>query len=141
VWVEMAAEDAAAEGVAEGDVLEVATPRGAVVAKLRISGIRRGVVFLPFHYGYWDTPAGAEPDTRGRAANELTITDWDAVSKQPLFKTAAARVTRVSAADGPSPAPTTTASRPVGDGVPETVGGPAAEADEALRPWSTEEQR
>jgi len=70
VWVEMAAEDAAAEGVAEGDVLEVATPRGAVVAKLRISGIRRGVVFLPFHYGYWDTPSGDEPGAAGRAANE-----------------------------------------------------------------------
>jgi predicted molibdopterin-dependent oxidoreductase YjgC len=137
----MAADDAAAEGVVEGDVLEVSTPRGAVVAKLRISGIRRGVVFLPFHYGYWDTPAGDEPGTRGRAANELTITDWDAVSKQPLFKTAAARVTRVSAGDGPSPAPTTTASRPVGDGVPETVGGPAAETDEAVGPWTPEVQQ
>jgi anaerobic selenocysteine-containing dehydrogenase len=141
VWVEMAAEDAAAEGVVEGDVLEVSTPRGAVVAKLRISGIRPGVLFLPFHYGYWDTPAGEEPATEGRAANELTITDWDAVSKQPLFKTAAARVTRVAAADGPSPAPTTTASRPVGVGVPATVGGPAAETDEALRPWEPEVSR
>ncbi len=27
----------------------------------------------------------------GRAANELTITDWDPVSKQPLFKTSACR--------------------------------------------------
>jgi anaerobic selenocysteine-containing dehydrogenase len=141
VWVEMAAQDAAAEGLVEGDVLRVSTARGAVMAKLRISGIRRGVIFLPFHYGYWDTPAGEEPETHGRAANELTITDWDAVSKQPLFKTAAARVTRVSAGEGPSPAPTTTASRPVGDGVPETVGGAAAEADEALGPWSAEVQR
>ena len=33
------------------------------------------------------------PDAgRRRAANELTITSWDPVSKQPLFKVAAARV-------------------------------------------------
>ncbi len=48
---------------------------------------------MPFHYGYWDTPGGHEPaNGAGRAANELTITDWDPVSKQPLFKTSAARV-------------------------------------------------
>ena len=50
-------------------------------------------MFLPFHYGYWDTPAGDCPtDGAGRAANELTVTDWDPVSKQPLFKTSAARI-------------------------------------------------
>jgi hypothetical protein len=34
----------------------------------------------------------------------------------------------------PSPAPTTTGSRPVGGGVPETRGGPAAEAEQVLSP-------
>jgi hypothetical protein len=71
-------------------------------------------VFLPFHYGYWDTAGGKEPAGKGRAANELTITDWDAASKQPIFKTAAARIVRVGAGDGPAPAPTTTASTPAG---------------------------
>jgi hypothetical protein len=54
-------------------------------------------VFLPFHYGYWDTPevSGLGGDQPGRAANELTITDWDPVSKQPLFKTSACRLQRV----------------------------------------------
>ena len=74
----MSAADAGAYGLHEGDLLEVTTPRAAVRARLRISGIRAGVVFLPFHYGYWDTPAGHEPDGGARAANELTITDWDA---------------------------------------------------------------
>jgi len=55
------------------------------------------VLFLPFHYGYWDRPAGHEPDGHGRAANELTVTAWDPASKQPLFKTAAAQVERISA--------------------------------------------
>jgi hypothetical protein len=56
------------------------------------------MVFLPFHYGYWDTPAGHRPPDEGpgRAANETTVTDWDPVSKQPLFKTGAARVTLVA---------------------------------------------
>ena len=33
--------------------------RGAIEAPARISGIRPGVVFVPFHYGYWDRDAGA----------------------------------------------------------------------------------
>ncbi|OMQ14328.1 nitrate reductase, partial [Modestobacter sp. VKM Ac-2676] len=134
VWVELSAGDAADRGFAEGDLLEIRTPRGRVEARLRISGIRPGVAFLPFHYGYWDEPAGHEPDgKRGRAANELTLTDWDPVSKQPIFKTAAASVRRLSRSKGtPSPAPTTTGSRPVSADVPPTTGGPAATATEQL---------
>jgi hypothetical protein len=74
-------------------------------------------VFAPFHYGHWDpddlTP---EPDADHRTANELTMTVWDPVSKQPSFKTAACRVTRLRAGDGPAPAPTNTASAPVSGG-------------------------
>jgi len=128
VWVEMAASDAADRGLGEGDLMEITTPRGRVEAKLRVSGIRPGVVFLPFHYGYWDTgDEGPE-----RAANELTVTDWDPVSKQPLFKTAAAAVRKIADADGPSAAPTTTASAPVAGAPPATAGGSAAEARETV---------
>ncbi|WP_218120665.1 molybdopterin oxidoreductase family protein [Geodermatophilus sp. DSM 45219] len=132
VWVEMSASDAADRGWSEGDLLAVTTPRGRVEAKLRISGIRPGVLFLPFHYGYWDQPAGHEPDGHGRAANELTLTDWDPCSKQPIFKTAAANATRLAPGDGPAAAPTTTGSRPVAGDVPPTRGGAAAEAVEEL---------
>jgi hypothetical protein len=105
---------------------------------VRITGIRDGIVFVPFHYGYWDV---SDVDGNGdvsdvghrRAANELTITDWDPVSKQPIFKTAAVRVSRVAAGDGhTAPAPTNTASRPVTADVPTTHGGPAALVDERL---------
>ena len=58
----------------------------------RITEIREGAVFIPFHYGYWDVTNGAP-----RAANELTITDWDPNSKQPLFKVGAVSVARVDA--------------------------------------------
>ena len=135
VWVEASAADAKAHGWAEGDVLSVRTPRGEVTARLRISGIREGVLFLPFHYGYWDTADGDRPDGHGRAANELTLTDWDPASKQPIFKTAAAAASRVEASGGmPAPAPTTTASRPVdAAAVHPTTGGPNAVADEQLQ--------
>jgi len=128
VWVEIHPEDAAGLGISEGDRVQVSSPRGDITAPARISGIRPGIVFVPFHYGSWD----AEDATR-RAANEMTITAWDPVSKQPIFKVAAVRLERVNSSDGqPAPAPTTTASAPVGDGVPATVGGQAAEASSEL---------
>ncbi|GAA3262001.1 molybdopterin oxidoreductase family protein [Nonomuraea helvata] len=133
-WVEMSPADASRDGFAEGDLLEIATARGSVRARLRITEMRDGLVFLPFHYGYWDLPGGCGPGAgSGRAANELTITDWDPVSKQPLFKTAAARVSLVEVCPGtPSLAPTTTASRPVSAEVPATAGGAEAQAEESL---------
>lgn len=133
VWVEMSVADAEVLGAGEGDLLEVSTPRGSVQARVRVSGIRDGVLFLPFHYGYWDTPDGDRPDGDGRAANELTITDWDPVSKQPLFKTAAAAVRIIAAGDGrPSPAPTTTGSAPAAGSPPATRGGRTAICDEQM---------
>lgn len=130
VWVEMSTDDAAALELDEGDLVEVSNPRGALRGRLRISGIRPGLIFVPFHYGYWDTENGTGPDPSGpgRAANETTITDWDPASKQPLFKTAAAAVTLVEKGGGrPSPAPTTTASVPARpEGAAPTRGGPAA---------------
>jgi ferredoxin-nitrate reductase len=92
VWVELSPDDAADAGVEEGDLVRVVSPRGALAAPARINGIRPGVIFVPFHYGYWDAGDGASPDGAGRAANELTITAWDPVSKQPQFKLAAVRI-------------------------------------------------
>ena len=60
------------------------SPRGWVCAPARIGGIRPGTVFIPFHYG--------EPH---RAANELTLSVWDPVSKQPVFKVAAVSLSKV----------------------------------------------
>ncbi|TDW92250.1 molybdopterin oxidoreductase family protein [Kribbella sp. VKM Ac-2566] len=119
VWVEMSAYDAELQGWDEGDLLRISTSRGSVRARLRISGIRPATLFLPFHYGYWDAP----DERSARAANELTATDWDPCSKQPLFKCAAARVERIGVGNAPSPAPTTTASKPVVAGVSPTRGG------------------
>lgn len=99
--------------------------------RARITDIRRGGVFVPFHYGYWDRDA--DNGDHDRAANELTITEWDPASKQPIYKTAACRIEKVADADGQfAPAPTTTASRPRAD-VPPTVGGATAQATEEIR--------
>jgi anaerobic selenocysteine-containing dehydrogenase len=113
-WIELAPVDAQRLEIEEGDLVRVESPRGAVKAAARISGIREGVVFAPFHYGYWDDPEGAEPNGRPRAANELTITAWDPVSKQPRFKVGKVRVQKLAAANGQaSRAPTVGAAAPV----------------------------
>ncbi|WP_433410276.1 molybdopterin oxidoreductase family protein [Saccharomonospora azurea] len=107
-WAELSARDAEALGIAEGDLVRVESARGRVDVPARIGRGRDGVVFLPFHYGYWDSGA----DAHTRAANELTQTEWDPVSKQPLFKLSAVRVVRLGGGAGPAPAPTTAASAP-----------------------------
>ncbi len=110
-------------------MVRLESPRGQLEAKARISGIKEGVVFAPFHYGYFD-----EPNGHHRAANELTITEWDPASKQPLYKVGSVRVTKVADAGGtPAPAPTTTASAPASNGqVLETAGGRDAEVKETV---------
>ncbi|MFD9700234.1 molybdopterin oxidoreductase family protein [Lentzea sp. NPDC059081] len=81
-WVEISVADAGDLGVAEGDVVRVESERGGVEVPVRIGRCRDGVVFLPFHYGF-------------QAANEVTHTEWDPVSKQPMFKISAVRIRRV----------------------------------------------
>jgi anaerobic selenocysteine-containing dehydrogenase len=130
MWVEMSEGDAAKEGLTEGDLAEITSPRGSVHARVRIAAIRDGVLFLPFHYGYWDTddPSGTDGH---RCANELTMTDWDPVSKQPLFKAAVAAIAKVEAEPVTTAAPTTTASAPInGRRPPPTVGGDSGRVDE-----------
>jgi ferredoxin-nitrate reductase len=93
-FVQINEEDAARLGISDGESVEVASRRGSVRAPARVGGIEPGVVFLPFHYGYWDEGGG---ESHARAANELTLTAWDPVSKQPYFKYAAAQVHKVGA--------------------------------------------
>jgi anaerobic selenocysteine-containing dehydrogenase len=87
VWVEISEADADRESIGDGDIVEVSTSRGTIAGRARIGTIRAGVIFVPFHYGYWDRPSDTN---HHRAANELTPTDWDPASKQPTLKMAAA---------------------------------------------------
>jgi anaerobic selenocysteine-containing dehydrogenase len=108
VWVELNPVDAGKLDIGEGDLVRVESQRGAVEGRARLCEIRPGVLFVPFHYGYWDTWDTAAGDAdHHRAANELTITSWDPVSKQPIFKVAAVRVRKLADSAGTvSPAPT-----------------------------------
>jgi ferredoxin-nitrate reductase len=89
VFVQVSAADAQDHGIIEGDVMEVVSRRGTIQARARIGEIEAGHVFVPFHFGYWDGKGSRS------AANELTITGWDPVSKQPHFKYAAVKLVRV----------------------------------------------
>ncbi|MGN6197356.1 molybdopterin oxidoreductase family protein [Humibacter sp.] len=102
MWVELSQQDAARLGVAEGDIVRVRSRRASIEAPARVSHVREGVVFAPWHYG----------SSTETAANELTLSAWDPVSKQPEFKVSAVTVERLRAGDAPAPAPTNTASAP-----------------------------
>lgn len=87
-YVQISEEDAATYGITDGDMIEVESRRGKVTEPAKVGGIEPGLVFIPFHYGYWDD------DSRKRAANELTLSEWDPVSKQPHFKYAAVKISK-----------------------------------------------
>ncbi|KAJ3040232.1 hypothetical protein HDV00_011330 [Rhizophlyctis rosea] len=82
--------DAEKLGIRDGDLCRVTSRRGVVEVKARVGNINVGLVFIPFHYGYWDSK-----DMRKRAGNELTLSGWDAISKQPYFKFGAVKVEKV----------------------------------------------
>lgn len=90
-------DDALRLGIKEGESLRVTSRRGAAEAPARIGDIEPGTLFMPFHYGYWDDPG------RARAANELTLYEWDPVSKQPHFKYAAVKLEKVQGKPLPQP--------------------------------------
>lgn len=100
-WAEISHADAERLGIADGDKVRVSTPRGSIEVPARLTAGREGTVFVPFHYG-------GGPGT----ANELTITAWDPVSKQPQLKVCGASVERIGPGTGPMP-PTGLAGREV----------------------------
>jgi anaerobic selenocysteine-containing dehydrogenase len=99
-WVELHERDATDAGLADRDLAVVESPRGRIVVPVRVTDISPGTVFVPFHFGDLDpVPDEDAPPRRSgrpRAANELTITAWDPVSKQPTFKSGAVRVRRAN---------------------------------------------
>ncbi|MBV9890922.1 MAG: molybdopterin-dependent oxidoreductase [Rhizobacter sp.] len=96
-FVQMANEDAERLGLAEGDWVRVTSRRGVAEAPVRVGDIALGHLFIPFHFGYWDHPG------RARAANELTLFDWDPVSKQPHFKHSAVRIEKIAGPETAEP--------------------------------------
>jgi anaerobic selenocysteine-containing dehydrogenase len=92
VFVSINKADAKKLGIADGDIVRIVSRRAHVEAPARVGEVvARGTVFIPFHYGELD---------RNEAANNLMPKTHDAVSKQPVQKSAAVRIEKVRNADG-----------------------------------------
>ncbi|WP_210530495.1 molybdopterin oxidoreductase family protein [Rubellimicrobium arenae] len=98
-FVQVSEEDAARLGIGDGDWIRVTSRRGSAEAPARVGDIEPGHLFIPFHFGYWDNPG------RARAANEMTLFDWDPISKQPHFKHSAVRLEKIDAPTTRQPEP------------------------------------
>jgi predicted molibdopterin-dependent oxidoreductase YjgC len=84
--VDLSPADARSIGVADGDVVRIASRRGAVEAPVRIdAGLRAGLVFMSFHFP-------EEVDV-----NQLTIDATDPKSGTAEFKASAVRIERIEA--------------------------------------------
>ena len=80
LYVEMNVADALRLRVADGDEVMVTTPRGETEARARLTdGVKRGVVFMPFHF----------PGT-----NILTSEVTDPEARIPEFKVSACKISR-----------------------------------------------
>src|SRR5690606_23108855 len=85
-YVEIHPEDALSRGIQNNDVVVVKNERGTVRVCAKITDeIKRGVVFLPMHWG----KILNRDDAR---ANNLTSTLVDPMSKEPDFKFSAVEV-------------------------------------------------
>ncbi len=83
----MSARDMELRRLASGDLVRVASRRGALVVEVEASeSVRPGQCFLPMHWG--------SRFMGGRGVNALTLPVFDAVSKQPELKHAAVQVTK-----------------------------------------------
>jgi len=95
-YVEVHPDDAAAVGLVAGQLAELSSRRGTLRLPVRYNtGLTRGLVFVPFHWG----------DEQGEhtAANYLTISAIGRIAKQPEFKYCAVRL--APAVDAPQPEP------------------------------------
>ncbi|GAA5868208.1 hypothetical protein JCM1840_006186 [Sporobolomyces johnsonii] len=91
-FVQISEEDAAELDIKKGDMIIVENRRGALELPAKIGEIVKGNIFIPFHYGAADQDDADGKPVRARAANELTESAWDFVSKQPAFKAGSANI-------------------------------------------------
>jgi assimilatory nitrate reductase catalytic subunit len=80
-WVEVNPADAAELGARVGGLVDLVSRRGRVSrVPVRITGtVRRGEVFVPFHYDE-------------RCVNRLTLDEFDPISREPNYKQSAVRL-------------------------------------------------
>ena len=85
-WVEINTEDAAALDIRDEEMVRAITRRGEITIGARVTNnIKKGVVFMPFHY-------------KECAANVLTNNALDPVAAIPEFKACAVRLEKIAEA-------------------------------------------
>jgi ferredoxin-nitrate reductase len=86
-YIEIHPTDAAARGVADGDIVHVSSRRGFIRVKARMgTAVAPGCVFAPFHWG--------DSFARNTAANYLTNPVIGRIAKEPEFKYCAVQVVK-----------------------------------------------
>ena len=87
-FLELNPSDARRNGIRDADFAEIASRRGKAVVQVRVTAeTRPGTCFMPFH---WGRQFGFY-----KAANNLTVTARDPVSRQPELKACAVRLQKV----------------------------------------------
>jgi anaerobic selenocysteine-containing dehydrogenase len=87
-YMEMHSADGEALGLVENDCVTVSSIRGSIQIEVRLTGrIRRGMVFMPFHWGDFYA--------LGQVANTLTNDAIDPLSKEPEYKACAVKIERL----------------------------------------------
>ena len=85
-WIEINADEAKEMGIRDKEMVRAVTRRGEVQVPARVTPrIKRGVVFMPFHFVEC-------------AANVLTINALDPVAKIPEYKACAVRIEKIAEA-------------------------------------------
>jgi ferredoxin-nitrate reductase len=88
-FMEMHSADAEALGISEHECVKVSSLRGMIQIEVQLSGrIRRGTVFMPFHWGDFYA--------LGQVTNTLTHDAIDPISKEPEYKACAVRIEKIS---------------------------------------------
>lgn len=89
-FLEIHPKDAEERGIGEGDPVQITGHRGMVQVNAKLTkDIRRGVVFLPMHWGKMLNNGASR-------TNNLTNPLFDPISKEPDFKFSAVQVERVA---------------------------------------------
>ena len=83
-FVEISAEDAEGYSLKSGEIVKIASRRGEITARLKVSGKAvAGTVFIPFHFA-------------AAAANKLTNAALDPVSGIPELKVCAVKLSKAA---------------------------------------------
>jgi ferredoxin-nitrate reductase len=94
-YVEISGVDAQRLEIATGDLVRVASRRGEILIKARVTDtVREGAVFILMHFGDLDPSDVAVNGGRLVAVNRLTMNYVDKDCGQPLYKHCAVRVTK-----------------------------------------------